>query len=94
MRHLIIIAHPAERSLTALLANAYVAKLGDLGHERGIHDLYRMGFNPILPPRASCNRSTPITHQRLTLHRRRMISVQQMFSLSSIRSGGCPCPQS
>jgi NAD(P)H dehydrogenase (quinone) len=51
MSHLIVVAHPAEHSFTMALANAYVAELGDLGHEHRTHDLYRMGFNPVLAAR-------------------------------------------
>ena len=48
MRHLIVVAHPAERSFTMALANTYAAELDHLGQEQQTHDLYRMGFNPVL----------------------------------------------
>jgi NAD(P)H dehydrogenase (quinone) len=48
MKHLIVVSHPAERSFTMALANAYAAELDDLGQEQQTHDLYRMGFNPVL----------------------------------------------
>lgn len=51
MKHLIIIAHPTEQSFTMALADAYLAELSDLGHEHRKHDLYRMGFDPVLPAR-------------------------------------------
>lgn len=48
MKHLIIVAHPAENSLTMGLTRAYAAELEKLGHSQRTVDLYRMGFNPIL----------------------------------------------
>lgn len=50
MRHLIVVAHPAETSFTLALAGAYAAELAALGETRQIHDLYRMGFDPVLRP--------------------------------------------
>ena len=48
MKHLIVVSHPAERSFTMALANAYAAELDHLGQEQRTHDLYRMRFNPVL----------------------------------------------
>jgi len=48
MKHLIIVAHPAEDSFTMGLARAYAAELEALGHSQRTVDLYRMGFNPVL----------------------------------------------
>ncbi|MEI9988532.1 MAG: NAD(P)H-dependent oxidoreductase [Rhizomicrobium sp.] len=51
MKHLIVVAHPAEHSFTMGLTQAYAAELEDLGHRQRICDLYRMGFDPALPAR-------------------------------------------
>jgi NAD(P)H dehydrogenase (quinone) len=48
MKHLIVVAHPSERSLTMGLASAYAAELKRLGHKTHTLDLYRMNFNPVL----------------------------------------------
>ena len=48
MRHLIVVAHPAEDSFTLALTRAYAAELEKLGHTQRTYDLYRMGFNPVL----------------------------------------------
>jgi NAD(P)H dehydrogenase (quinone) len=48
MKHLIVVAHPAEDSFTMALARAYRSELEKLGHSQQTYDLYRMGFNPVL----------------------------------------------
>jgi NAD(P)H dehydrogenase (quinone) len=48
MKHLVVVAHPVESSLTMGLVHAYTAELERLGHSQRTYDLYRMGFNPIL----------------------------------------------
>jgi NAD(P)H dehydrogenase (quinone) len=48
MRHLIVVAHPAEHSFTISLMRSYADELEKLGHSRRIYDLYRMGFDPVL----------------------------------------------
>ena len=48
MQHLIVVAHPLEDSITMKLARAYALELQQLGHSQLTHDLYRMGFNPVM----------------------------------------------
>ena len=48
MRHLVIVAHPAEDSLTMRVARIYGAELERLKHSQRTYDLYRMAFNPVL----------------------------------------------
>lgn len=48
MQHLIVAAHPVEDSLTMRLMRTYVGELVRLGHDVRVHDLYRMGFDPVL----------------------------------------------
>jgi NAD(P)H dehydrogenase (quinone) len=48
MQHLIVVAHPLQDSITMKLARAYALELQQLGHSQRTHDLYRMGFNPVL----------------------------------------------
>src|SRR5208337_811544 len=48
MKHLVVVAHPAENSFTMGLTRSYAAELEKLGHSQRTYDLYRMGFNPVL----------------------------------------------
>jgi NAD(P)H dehydrogenase (quinone) len=48
MQHLIVVAHPLQDSITMKLARAYALELQQLGHSQRTHDLYRMGFNPVM----------------------------------------------
>jgi NAD(P)H dehydrogenase (quinone) len=48
MKHLIIVAHPAENSFTMALTRTYAAELEKLGHTQRTFDLYRSGFDPVL----------------------------------------------
>ncbi len=48
MKHLIVVAHPAEDSFTMGLTRSYATELERLGHSQLTCDLYRMGFDPVL----------------------------------------------
>jgi NAD(P)H dehydrogenase (quinone) len=48
MQHLIVVAHPLEESITMKLVRSFARELQQLGHNQKIHDLYRMGFNPVM----------------------------------------------
>jgi len=48
MRHLIVVAHPLELSVTVKIARAYEQELEMLGHDVVMHDLYRLGFDPVM----------------------------------------------
>lgn len=47
-KHLIVVAHPVEDSFTMSVARAYLGELMRVGHDVRVHDLYRMGFDPVL----------------------------------------------
>jgi putative NADPH-quinone reductase len=47
MKHLIVVAHPAENSFTMALTRTYAAELERLGHSQRTFDLYRAGFDPV-----------------------------------------------
>ena len=51
MKHLIVVSHPSEGSLTMAVAHAYAAQLEELGHSQRMHDLYRLDFDPVLTTR-------------------------------------------
>src|SRR5580698_6485953 len=59
MKHLVIAAHPRADSLTMSLASAYVAELAELGHQHTLHNLYSMGFDPVL---SSIEMAQPQSH--------------------------------
>lgn len=48
MKHAVILAHPAVKSLNAAIARTYVEAVEGLGHEVIVRDLYRMRFDPRL----------------------------------------------
>jgi NAD(P)H dehydrogenase (quinone) len=48
MKHLIVVAHPSETSVTMGLTRAYADELEKLGHSQQTYDLYRRGFDPVL----------------------------------------------
>ncbi|MFX1674954.1 NAD(P)H-dependent oxidoreductase [Paraburkholderia sp. A2WS-5] len=50
-KHLIVVAHPVEDSFTMSLARTYVGELIRVGDDVHVHDLYRMGFDPVLSAR-------------------------------------------
>ncbi|NLP64593.1 NAD(P)H-dependent oxidoreductase [Paraburkholderia sacchari] len=50
-KHLIVVAHPVEDSFTMSLARTYVGELIRAGCDVRVHDLYRMGFDPVLSAR-------------------------------------------
>lgn len=48
MKHAVILAHPAHKSLNAAIAQAYVGAVERLGHEVIVRNLYAMHFDPCL----------------------------------------------
>jgi NAD(P)H dehydrogenase (quinone) len=50
MHVLVIFAHPARRSFTGELADAFCAGLLEAGHTVEFADLYQEGFDPLLDP--------------------------------------------
>lgn len=49
MKISVILAHPDEQSFNHAIATRAVGRLRENGHEVAFHDLYRSGFDPILP---------------------------------------------
>ena len=48
MKHVVIFAHPNQKSFTGSVAAAYAKAAHGLGHNVTIRDLYRMAFQPCL----------------------------------------------
>ncbi|TAJ73604.1 MAG: flavodoxin family protein [Phenylobacterium sp.] len=48
MKHAVILAHPARKSLNAAIARTYAEAVRQLGHEVVARDLYAMRFDPCL----------------------------------------------
>lgn len=49
-RHLIIYAHPSERSFSNRLKDRLIEESGRKGWQPHVRDLYQMNFNPVLSP--------------------------------------------
>ncbi len=49
MNVLVVLGHPDQRSFNAAIARAVREELEELGHQVTFHDLYREGFDPLLP---------------------------------------------
>ncbi len=49
MKILVVLAHPDPGSFNHAIAAAAAGALRECGHEVAVHDLYREGFDPILP---------------------------------------------
>lgn len=49
MNILIVLGHPDAGSFNAAIARAAKEELEELGHQVVFHDLYREGFNPLMP---------------------------------------------
>ena len=48
MKHAVILAHPARKSLNAAIARTYAEAVKRLGHEVVVRNLYAMRFDPWL----------------------------------------------
>jgi len=48
MKHAVLLAHPARKSLNQAIADTYAQAAAKLGHEVIVRDLYRMRFDPCL----------------------------------------------
>jgi NAD(P)H dehydrogenase (quinone) len=69
VKHLIVVAHPVERSLTMSLARVYADELERLGHTQKTYDLYRMRFDPVLPAGELTAGAGPVDAQLLQAQR-------------------------
>lgn len=49
MKALVVLGHPDEGSFNAAIARSAKEELESLGHQVVFHDLYREGFDPLLP---------------------------------------------
>lgn len=49
MNLLVVLGHPDAGSFNAAIARAAKEELEELGHQVVFHDLYREGFDPLLP---------------------------------------------
>lgn len=56
MKHLVVLAHPRERSFTRSVATTYIDCVEALGHTVQLRDLYAMKFNPVGAPEEAFTR--------------------------------------
>lgn len=75
MKHAVILAHPARKSLNAAIAQAYADAARGLGHEVVIRDLYRMRFDPTLKATEIPGRRAPVFRKDVTDERSRLADV-------------------
>ena len=57
-RHLIVLAHPRQRSFTRDVCNVYIDAVRALGHEVVLRDLYAMKWNPVADAEEARTRPT------------------------------------
>ncbi len=90
MRHPIILAHPRLKSFNHSVVEAYTAALTERGHRVACHDLYVMGFNPIL----SGSDMAAFARDKATRDIRRQLNAvrtaQAITLISPLRWGGFP----
>jgi NAD(P)H dehydrogenase (quinone) len=82
VNHLIIAAHPRRKSFNHSVIEAYTAALTERGHRVGCHDLYAMGFNPVLSAQdvAAIARGNPTGDIRTELNAIRSAEVVTLIS--------------
>lgn len=80
MKHALILAHPARKSLNAAIAAAYEEEARRLGHEVVVRDLYAMHFDPCLKADEIPGRKAPKFHDDVR-REREMLADADVFAL-------------
>ncbi|CAN7501172.1 NAD(P)H-dependent oxidoreductase [Phenylobacterium sp. LjRoot164] len=75
MKHAVILAHPAHKSLNAAIAQAYRAAAQDLGHLVEVRDLYAMRFDPCLKAAEIPGPKAPVFRADVVRERARLADV-------------------
>lgn len=75
MKHAVILAHPARKSLNAAIAQAYRAAAEDLGHEVDMRDLYAMRFDPCLKAAEIPGPKAPVFREDVLRERARLADI-------------------
>lgn len=80
MKHAVILAHPARKSLNAAIAHAYGETVRRLGHEVLVRDLYAMRFDPCLKAAEIPGPKAPIFRPDV-LREREQLADAEVFAL-------------
>lgn len=75
MKHAVILAHPARKSLNAAIARAYADAVKHLGHEVIVRDLYAMRFDPCLKAAEIPGPKAPVFRADVLQERERLADV-------------------
>ena len=75
MKHAVILAHPALKSLNAAIARTYADAVEGLGHEVIVRDLYRMRFDPCLSAAEIPGPKAPVFRKDVVGERARLADV-------------------
>ncbi len=75
MKHAVIVAHPARKSLNASIAQAYRTAAEKLGHSVDVRDLYAMRFDPCLKAAEIPGPKAPVFRDDVLRERARLADV-------------------
>lgn len=79
MKHAVILAHPARKSLNAAIAAAYEEEVRRLGHEVILRDLYAVHFDPCLKAQEIPGPGEPIFRADV-MREREMLADVEVFA--------------
>lgn len=75
MKHAVILAHPAHKSLNAAIAQTYRAAAEEIGHAVDIRDLYAMRFDPCLKAAEIPGPKAPVFRDDVVRERARLAEI-------------------
>ncbi|MBS0490250.1 MULTISPECIES: NAD(P)H-dependent oxidoreductase [unclassified Phenylobacterium] len=75
MKHAVIVAHPARKSLNASIAQTYRTAAEKLGHSVAVRDLYAMRFDPCLKAAEIPGPKAPVFRDDVLRERARLADV-------------------
>lgn len=75
MKHAVIVAHPAHKSLNVAIAHTYRAAAAGLGHLVDVRDLYAMRFDPCLKAAEIPGPRAPVFRDDVRRERARLAEI-------------------
>ena len=75
MKHAVILAHPAHKSLNAAIAQTYRAAAEELGHRVDVRDLYAIRFDPCLKAAEIPGPKAPVFRADVLRERARLADI-------------------
>lgn len=76
MKHAVVLAHPARKSLNAAIAQTYRAAAEKMGHTVDLRDLYAMRFDPCLKASEIPGPKAPVFRDDVLRERARLTDVE------------------